>query len=601
MANRIEDYALIGDCQTAALIARDGSLDWLCWPRFDSDACFAALLGQRDNGRWLLAPAGADARKSRRYRGDSLILETDIETADGAATLIEFMPSRGDSSHVVRLIKGKRGTVALRTELIIRFGYGLDVPWVTRTEDGSLSAICGPDMLLLRTTVPLRARGLTTVGDFTVGAGDVVAFVLSYGPSHLAPPAAIDPARALTDTEEFWRVWSGQYHGRGEWAEPVMRSLITLKGLTSSATGGIVAAATTSLPESLGGIRNWDYRYCWLRDATFVLLALMNSGYYEEAQAWRGWLLRALAGQPGQLQVLYGLSGERRLREWEADWLAGYEGSRPVRIGNAASNQLQIDIYGEVMDALYHGRKGKLSADAAGWALQRALLAHLETIWEEPDEGIWEVRGGRRHFTYSKVMAWVALDRALRSAEEFGLEGPLGHWRTLRDRIQHDVCTHAFDPALGSFVRSYGSNELDASLLLVPLVGFLPAEDPRVRGTLAAIEQRLIVDGLVRRYDLNVTRDGLSGGEGAFLACSFWYADNLVMAGRRKEAHRLFRRLLSLRNDVGLLAEEYDPRARRQLGNFPQALSHIALINTADNLVQSRKPAEQRSGRRAAS
>jgi len=599
MASKIEDYALLGDCETSALVARDGSVDWLCWPRFDSGACFAALLGDPGNGRWLIAPCDPDARVSRHYRDDTLVLETDIETADGAVTLIEFMPPRGHASDLVRLVLGKRGQMKMRTELVVRFDYGSLVPWVTRLDDGTLRAISGPDMVVMRTPVPLRGEDLKTVGEFTVSAGEMVPFVLTYGPSHLRPPNPIDPQAALAQTESFWRRWTKHFTGAGEWSEPVLRSLIALKALTYQPTGGIVAAATTSLPELLGGLRNWDYRFCWLRDATFTLLALMRSGYYGEAGAWRSWLLRTIAGHPAQVQIMYGLGGEHRLTEWEVPWLGGYEGAKPVRIGNAAAGQLQLDIYGEVMNALYHARAGRLAADKADWMLQLELLRHLETIWREPDTGIWEVRGGPRQFTYSKVMAWVAFDRAINTVEHFGLDGPADRWRAIRNEIHDEVCAKAFDSDRGAFVQSYGSTALDASVLLIPLVGFLPPGDPRVRGTIAAIERRLMVDGFVLRYDTGSGHDGLPDGEGAFLACSFWLADNLALVGRDDDARRLFQRLLALRNDVGLLSEEYDPRARRLVGNFPQALSHIALVNTAHNLTQPQKPLPQRTGHAA--
>jgi len=596
MPSKIEDYALLGDCETSALVARDGSIDWLCWPRFDSGACFAALLGGPENGRWIIASCEASRRTTRRYRANTLILETDMETTEGEVTLIEFMPPRGKASNLVRIVVGKRGKVTMRTELIIRFDYGSSVPWVTRREDRTLCAVSGPDMVVLRTPVPLRGEGRKTVGEFTVSAGDTVPFVLTYGASHLESPARIDPMAALADTEAFWRDWSSHFQGADEWSEPVLRSLITLKALTYRPTGGIAGAATTSLPEQLGGPRNWDYRFCWLRDTTFTLLAQMNAGYYEEAKAWREWLLRAVGGDPSKVQIMYGLAGERRLTEWEAPWLAGYEGAKPVRIGNAAAEQMQLDIYGEVMDALHQARKGKLAANEAGWMLQLELLKHLETIWAKPDQGIWEVRGGPRQFTYSKVMAWVAFDRAIKSVEQFALQGPVDGWRAIRTKIHDEVCREAFNSDIGAFVQSYGSKELDASVLLIPLVGFLPPSDPRVRSTVEAIERHLMVDGFVLRYDPSVSGDGLPGSEGAFLACSFWLADNLVLLGRRDDARRLFQRLLALRNDVGLLSEEYDPRAKRLVGNFPQALSHITLVNTAYNLSRTHKPAEQRSG-----
>ena len=479
--------------------------------------------------------------------------------------------------------------------MTIRFDYGSLVPWVTRLEDGSLRAIAGPDMVVLRTDARLEAKDRTHVSEFTVSAGETIPFVLTYSPSHLPLPEPIDPLKAMVETEAFWREWSSQAAPVGEWSEAVNRSLITLKALTYRPTGGIVAAPTTSLPERLGGARNWDYRYCWLRDATFTLLALMNSGYYEEARAWREWLFRAAAGDPGQMQIMYGILGARRLTEWEAPWLSGYEDSRPVRIGNAASTQLQLDVYGEVMDALYQGYQGKLVTLDAGWMLQQELLKHLEKVWQQPDEGIWEVRGDPQHFTYSKVMAWVAFDRAIKTVETCGVEGPVDHWRAVRETIHQEVCARAFDPDVGAFMQSYGSKALDASVLLVPLVGFLPPTDPRIRGTVEAIERHLMVDGFVMRYDTDVTSDGLSGREGSFLACSFWFADNLVLLGRISDARRLFERLISLRNDVGLLSEQYDPRTKRLVGNFPQALSHIALTNTAHNLVRAEKPAEQRS------
>ena len=594
----IEDYALLGDCETAALVARDGSVDWLCWPRFDSGACFAALLGGPEHGRWRIAPADAASRITRRYRDGTLVLETEFETVEGAATLIEFMPPRDGRADLVRIVAGQRGRVAMRVELVVRFHYGSVVPWVTRlgVEEGAcLRAVAGPDMLILRSPVPLRGEDLTSRGEFVVAAGERVPFVLTHSASHLPPPAPTDAEAALRNTEAAWRAWSARCQHAGEWHEAVHRSHLVLKALTYAPTGGIVAAPTTSLPERIGGPRNWDYRFCWLRDATFTLLSLLDAGYVEEAQAWHEWLLRAVAGSPSQLQIMYGVAGERRLPEWEADWLPGYAGSRPVRVGNAAVGQVQLDVYGEVMDTLHQARQAGLAASAAGWALQRALVAHLETIWDQPDAGIWEVRGARRHFVHSKVMAWVALDRAVRGIEEFGLDGPLDRWRALRARIHEEVCVKGFDPGLGSFVQSYGATQLDASLLLIPLVGFLPPEDPRVRGTLAAIERCLVGDGLVLRYDSEAAADGLPPGESAFLACSFWLADNLVLQGRRGEARALFERLLALRNDVGLLAEEYDPRARRQLGNFPQAFSHLALTNTARNLAMAEGPAKRRA------
>lgn len=594
MSRRIEDYALIGDCETAALVARNGSIDWLCWPRFDSAACFAALLGTSEHGRWLIAPLAAEQRVTRRYRDDTLVLETEFETAEGAVTLIDFMPLRGVKSDLVRIVKGVRGSVAMHTELLFRFDYGSRVPWVTRLDNGMLRAVAGPDMVVLCASVPLRGEGLKTISRFNVAAGEMHSFVLSYAASHLPEPTPVQPHQALVDTEQFWRGWIRRCCYEGEWREAVTRSLITLKALTYAPTGGLVAAATTSLPERLGGGRNWDYRYCWVRDATLTLLALMDAGYHDEARAWREWLLRAVAGSPSRLQIMYGLAGERRLAEWEVDWLPGYEGSRPVRVGNGAANQIQLDVYGELMDALHQARHGGLVESKGGWQLQKALIAHLETIWEQPDEGIWEVRGGRQHFTHSKVMAWLAFDRVLRTADEFGLPGPLPRWRALRDRIHQQVCELGFDADLGVFVQSYGSKTLDASLLMLPLVGFLPPDDPRMKNTVAAIQRELSVGGLVMRYDTRQTRDGLPPGEGAFLACSFWLADNLALSGRREEARELFEHLLTLRNDVGLLAEEYDPEAKRQLGNFPQAFSHLTLLGTALNLARGAQPTAQR-------
>jgi len=596
---RIEDYALIGDCETAALVSRDGSVDWLCWPRFDSGACFAALLGTRDNGRWLITPRG-EATSRRRYRGDTLILETDYENAGGAVRVIDFMPLRGDNADMVRLVTGLRGRMEMRTEIVFRFDYGSIVPWVTRLDDGALRAVAGPDMLLLHTDVELRGEGLTTVGEFAISEGQTASFVLTWGPSHLDPPKAVDPKLALDDTEAFWRDWSSRGTYRGEWRDAVMRSLLTLKGLTYRPTGGIVAAPTTSLPELIGGTRNWDYRFCWLRDATLTLLAFMDAGYYDEAMAWRDWLLRAAAGSPSQVQIMYGIAGERSLREWEIPWLAGYENSKPVRIGNAAHVQMQLDVYGEIMDAMHQGRTGGMNHNVEAWRLQRALTEHVCDTWGRPDHGIWEVRGPLQHFTHSKMMAWVALDRAVKSIEMFHLEGPIDKWRQIRDRIHDEICEKAFDPTLGCFVQSFGSSNLDASLLLMPLVGFLPAADPRIRATVEQIEKRLVVDGFVLRYDSEKTDDGLPPGEGAFLACSFWLADNYVLLGRQDDARSMFERLLSLRNDVGLLAEEYDPALQRQAGNFPQAFSHIALIDTAFNLSRpdadhAQKPAHQRA------
>ncbi len=595
MSTPLEDYALIGDCETAALVSRDGSIDWLCWPRFDSAACFAALLGTPEHGRWLIEATEPGAARTRSYRDRTLILETQVETSTGAVTVLDFMPPRGRNSDIVRLVRGDRGRVRMRSELILRFDYGHTVPWVTRLPDGAFRAIAGPDMVTLHTPVPLHGVDLTTVAEFDVAAGDSIPFVLTHGASHLPPPAVIDAYASLQHTETFWREWAGQAQSAGDWSDAVIRSLITLKALTYAPTGGLVAAPTTSLPEQLGGARNWDYRFCWLRDATLTLLALMNAGYYGEARAWRDWLLRAAAGAPAQLQIMYGLGGERRLTESTVEWLPGYASSQPVRIGNAAHGQLQLDVFGEVMDALHQARRGGLDAGDEDWGFQRAMLDHLAQVWTEPDEGLWEVRGGARHFTHSKVMAWVAFDRGIKAIETYGLEGPIDQWREVRAAIHRDVCTRGFNHDLNSFVQSFGSTELDAALLLIPTVGFLPPSDPRVRGTIEAVERRLLVDGFLRRYDPATSDDGVAGSEGAFLACTFWLADAYALSGRVSDARRLFERLLGLRNDVGLLSEEYDWVSRRLVGNFPQAFSHIALVNTAHNLARATKPAEQRS------
>ncbi|MBR1198480.1 glycoside hydrolase family 15 protein [Bradyrhizobium sp. AUGA SZCCT0240] len=598
MSCRIEDYGLIGDCETAALVGRDGSIDWLCWPAFDSDACFAALLGTHKHGRWLIAPAEEITRTSRRYRGNTLILETRFDTANGVVELIDFMPPRGNASDVVRLVRGVSGRVKLRMQLVIRFGFGADIPWVRKSEDGSgLLAICGPDMTVLRTPVATRGEDLTTVAEFEVGEGDTVPFVLTYGPSHLAVPGPIDAAVALQETEAFWSEWSARCSYEGEHRDLVMRSLITLKALTYAPTGGIVAAPTTSLPEKLGGLRNWDYRFCWLRDATFTLLALMNSGYTEEALAWHNWLLRAVAGSPANMQIMYGIMGERRLLEWEAGWLPGYEGAQPVRVGNAAYAQLQLDVYGELIDAFHQWRIAKLDLYEGSWALECTVLEHLATQWDQPDHGIWERRGDGKHYVSSKVMTWVAFDRGIKSVEKFGFKAPLEKWRTLRDTIHRDVCEKGFDRELNAFVESYGSKMLDASILLLPSVGFLEPTDPRVRGTLVAIEKHLMRDGFVLRHDPREVEQ--QPAEGAFLACSLWLADAYVLTGELDKARVLFERVVAIANDVGLLAEEFDTGAGRQTGNFPQALTHIALINTAHNLSAAKqtteKPAMQRS------
>ena len=595
MPSPIEDYALIGDCEAAALVARDGSIDWLCWPRFDSPACFAALLGSESNGRWRIAPDAPVSRVTRRYWPDTLILETEFEVADGVVALTDFMPLRGDSSHVVRLVQGRAGRVAMAMELILRFDYGAIIPWVTSTDDGTLRAVAGPDLTVLRTPVPLEGRGLTTVATFEVSKGETVPFVLSYGSSHLPAPAPRDPAAALEETRAYWCEWRAGCTVEGPYAEAVGRSLITLKALTHTPTGGVIAAPTTSLPEAPGGERNWDYRYCWIRDATFLLLALMSAGHFEEAQAWTSWLHRAVAGAPDDMQIMYGVAGERRLIEWEADWLKGYNGARPVRLGNAAHRQFQLDVYGELMDATHQARRNGLT-DGDTWALQLAIMEHLVKIWDEPDEGIWEVRGGPRHFTFSKIMAWVAVDRAVRDAEEFQLEGPIDEWRALRETIQAEVAAKSLNPETGGFQRAYDDPSADASLLLIADLGFVTADDPRFVATVAAVERELMTDdGLVLRYDTGRADDGLPPGEGAFLTCSFWLANAYVMMGRKDDARRLFERLLAFRNDVGLLAEEYDPRTGHFTGNFPQALSHIGLVSTALNLSHSAKPSVQRS------
>jgi GH15 family glucan-1,4-alpha-glucosidase len=590
---KIEDYGLIGDCETAALVGRDGSIDWLCWPAFDSDACFAALLGTSKHGRWLIAPAEEVTKTSRRYRDSTLILETRFETAGGVVALIDFMPPRGNASDVVRLVRGVSGRVKLRMELVIRFGFGTDIPWVKKTDDDALLAICGPDMTVLRTPVQTRGEDMTTVADFEVSAGETVPFVLTYGPSHQPVPEPIDPLKALQETEDFWTDWCSHCTYKGEHRNLVMRSLITLKALTYGPTGGIVAAPTTSLPEKLGGQRNWDYRFCWLRDATFTLLALMNSGYTEEASAWQNWLLRAAAGYPANMQIMYGIMGQRRLLEWEAGWLPGYEGAQPVRVGNAAHAQLQLDVYGELIDAFYQSRIAGLELDEDNWELGRAVIEHLAEIWDQPDHGIWERRGDPRHYVSSKVMTWVAFDRGIKSAEKFDFKAPLDRWRSLRDRIHREVCVKGFDAGQNAFVESYGSQLLDASILLLPAVGFLPASDPRVRGTLAAIEKYMMRDGFVLRHDPREISDERQPIEGAFLACSLWLADAYVLAGEIAKAQALFDRVVAVANDLGLLAEQYDSGAGRQTGNFPQALTHIALVNTAHNLSDAKKPVDK--------
>ncbi|MGF6807612.1 GH15 family glucan-1,4-alpha-glucosidase [Paraburkholderia sp. Clong3] len=601
MPAHIEDYALIGDGHTAALISREGSVDWLCWPRFDSGACFAALLGSPDNGRWLLAPAtdgehGAPTI-TRRYRGETLILETDFETPDGAVTLIDFMPPGNGWSELIRIVVGKRGTVRMKMELVLRFDYGFSIPWVDKLKhDSGIKAIVGPDNAVLRTPVELHGEDMKTVAEFTVTEGERVPFSLAYAASHLRIPPARDPHTSLARTENHWLEWAARGTVEGRWAGPIRRSLITLRALAYEPTGGIVAAPTTSLPERLGGTRNWDYRYCWLRDATITLLAMMRGGYYDEARAWRSWLGRVMAGAPDQLQIMYGIGGERRLPESEIDWLPGYEGAKPVRIGNNAVGQRQLDVYGEVMNALHLARVGGLQADVTAWSVQRAMLEHLSTIWREPDEGIWETRGGPEHFTFSKVMAWVAFDRAIRSAEMFKLDGPLDEWRAMRDTIHAEVCEKAWNPQLNAFSQYYGSDRLDASVLLMPLVAFLPPHDPRIKGTVEAIERDLMHGGFVLRYRTTEYDDGLPPGEGTFLACSFWMVDNLALQGRVQEAIEMYERLLALCNDVGLLSEEYDPVDKRLVGNFPQAFSHVALVHTGLNLMKHEQEMAQATG-----
>jgi GH15 family glucan-1,4-alpha-glucosidase len=599
LALPIEDYALIGNLHTAALVGRDGSIDWLCVPRFDDDACFCALLGTPEQGRWLLAPARAVRRTTRRYRDRTLILETEFETSAGAVCVVDFMPTWRDRTDVVRIVTGLRGRVAMRMELVLRFGYGSVIPWVRRV-DGALLATSGPHSAEVRAGVDTHGEDFRTVADFTIGAGQRVPFVITFFPSHKPRPLPIDPFAMLDVVQHQWEAWCGQCAYDGRWREAVVRSCITLKSLTHAPTGGIVAAPTTSLPERIGGARNWDYRYCWVRDATFTLYALLLAGYRSEAAAWHEWLLRSAAGHPDDLQTLYAVDGDRVRVEFVVPWLPGYRGSAPVRVGNGASVQFQLDVYGELVDTLALARDAGLDPRAQAWDFELAIIGFVEKNWNKPDHGIWEMRGETRHFTHSKVMAWVALDRAIRSVEKHGLRGPVARWRRLRARIHADVCRNGFDRDRNAFVQYYGATEVDASLLLIPQVGFLPPKDARVRGTIAAIERDLVVDGLVTRYRNKPEVDGLPPGEGRFLACSFWLADALALCGRMAEGRRLFERLLALRNDVGLLAEEYDPRGRQMLGNFPQALSHVALINTARNLSRPGGPSEHRGRRLAA-
>jgi len=575
---------MIGDMRTAALVCRDGSIDWLCWPRFDSASCFAALLGAPEHGRWLIAPKG-NAKMRRAYRDTTMILETTFSTKEGKVCVVDFMPTGADHSSIVRLVIGREGAVRMQTDLVVRFDYGISIPWVARVDEKTLSMVAGPHMLTLRTPAPLKGEDMHTTGEFTIRAGETVPFVMSYSRSHLPLPLPLSVEPSLAATEAFWREWSGRCKLTGPAAEIIRRSLVTLKALSYRATGGIVAAVTTSLPEQIGGARNWDYRYCWLRDATFTLLAFLNAGYTDEATAWQNWLMRAIAGSPDQFQTLYGVGGERRLDEWQLPWLPGYEQSAPVRVGNAAAVQNQLDIYGELADVMTQSRKGGLPAAPRRKEIRAVFLDHLAEIWRRPDEGIWEIRGAPQHFTHSKAMAWVAFDRAWRGAQERGEKRAHRKWKKIADEIHADVCRNGVDRERGCFVQAYGSRHLDASLLLLAIVGFLPPKDPRIRKTVREIERRLMADGFVLRYETGSGVDGLPVGEGAFLACSFWLVDNYILQGRRTDATRLFNKLIKLTNDVGLLAEEYDPRAKRMLGNFPQAFSHVALVNSALNLM----------------
>jgi GH15 family glucan-1,4-alpha-glucosidase len=584
----LEGYGLIGDLQTAALVSRDGCIDWLCFPRFDSGAVFAALLGDDSNGRWLLRPAREHWLIGRRYRGDTLVLETDLGAEDGAVRLIDFMPPRGEAPDVVRIVEGIGGTVEMEMELVLRFDYGRVVPWVRRVDDG-LTGVAGPDAVAFSTPIDVFGENMRTRARFHVKEGERIPFVLTWYPSHKPPPQAVDPEEALRDTERYWTEWEQKCTLAGPYHDEVHRSLLVLKALTYAPTGGMVAAPTTSLPESIGGVRNWDYRFCWLRDATLTLLAMIKTGYFDEARDWRDWLLRAIAGNPGELQIIYGVAGERRLVEVELPWLDGYEGSKPVRIGNGASDQLQLDVYGEVIQALHQSRLAGLPASLDAWNLTRKVLQWLETGWRQPDEGLWEVRGGRRHFVHSKVMCWVAFDRAVKAVRELDRPGPHERWAAIRDEIHAQVCERGFDEELNAFTQSYDSKRLDASSLLIPLVGFLPADDPRMLGTVAAIESGLLREGLVERYradEANEAVDGLPPGEGVFLPCSFWLVQNYDLQGRHDDARALFGRLLALRNDLGLLAEEYDPHLGRMVGNFPQAFTHLALVDTAVQLTR---------------
>jgi GH15 family glucan-1,4-alpha-glucosidase len=596
MTARIEDYAMIGDCRTAAIICRNGSIDWYCVPRFDSEAVFAALLGTKDNGRWLIEPAAKKFTSRRRYRGDSLILETIYTTATGKARVTDFMPPGTPESCIVRIVEALEGHVDMRTELAIRFDYGVTIPWVSRRDSRTLTAVAGPHLLTFRTRADVRGENMHSVADFRVSKGTTYSFVLAYGQSFGPLPQSIDAFIGLDETERYWQRWAAICKVKGKWRNAIMRSLLTLKGLSYAPTGGIIAAATTSLPEKIGSTRNWDYRYCWLRDATFTLLAFLNAGYTEEAKVWQDWLMRVIAGAPEQIQTIYNVLGEKRLNEIELDFLPGYENSRPARIGNAAHTQLQLDIYGELADVSAQGRAGGLAQGPRGKELRAVVMQHLEKIWRQPDEGIWEIRGDPRHFVHSKAMCWVAFDRASRAPDSTPQQK--AHWKKMARLIHADICKKGVDAKRGCFVQHYGSDQMDASLLLLPLVGFLPASDPRIKKTVRQIEKRLICNGLVRRYETATGVDGLPPGEGAFLACSFWLADNYILMGRRRDALRLFGKLRRLANDVGLYAEEYDPVARRMLGNFPQAFSHVALINTAINLMMGETKKQKRIARR---
>ncbi len=591
----LEDYAFIGDTHTGALIGRNGSIDWLCLPRFDSNACFASLLGNEQNGRWIIAPVDQEHRVTRRYRPDTLILETDFTTKDGTVRVVDCMPIRQDYPTVARLVTGLHGSVRMHMQLVLRFDYGSVVPWVTRHADG-LHAVAGPDSVYISTGAPTHGKQSTRVSNFVVHANQQVSFTLIWHPSQKPVPSAPDAAKAIEETAQWWQDWASRCHPEKEHREAVIRSLITLKALIYAPTGGIVAAPTTSLPECLGGVRNWDYRCCWIRDATYTLYALLTAGYKEEASNWRDWLIRTIAGDPSQLQIMYGIAGERRLTELELPWLSGYEGSSPVRTGNAAWRQLQLDVFGEVMDTLHQARRTGMETNERGWAIQTTMMEYLESKWKEPDEGIWEIRGPRRHFTHSKVMAWVAMDRMVKDIEAFHLPGDAARWKQVREQIHQEVCDKGFDHSRNTFTQYYGSRQLDAGALMIPLVGFLPPHDPRVQGTVMAIEKELCRDGLILRYSHEGSQDvdGLPSGEGTFLACSFWLADTYVLQGRHSEAEQLFQRLLGLRNDLGLLSEEYDTEAKRLVGNFPQALSHLSLVNTAYTLSNAAGPSQHR-------